>query len=436
MPRDLASLFRRLVLLAGLVGATLTAWPSRVGSGEWGSGSDERLSSLPTPPGQASHLELLGADRWHAAGRRGKGVTVAVLDSGFSGYRAHLGEALPRRVGVRSFRDDGNLEAKDSQHGILCGEAVHAIAPDARLLFANWEPNHPGQFLEAVRWAVGQGAQVLTCSIIMPTWSDGEGGGPVHAALARLLGDGSRPGDVLFVACAGNTAERHWGGPFADAGRGWHDWGEGKIDNPLRPWNAGRVSVELCAEEDLDLELCVHDRTAGREAGRCPVRRGDYRCAVVRFHPEPGHGYAVRVRAAGPRTGRFHLFVLGGALGLPRPAGSIPFPGDGAAVVTVGAVDADGCRARYSSCGPNSPRPKPDLVAAVPLASRFRARPFSGTSAAAPQAAGLAALLWAEHPGWTAGRVRRALRAAARDLGPPGHDGETGHGLARLPAPR
>lgn len=417
-PRHVLSPSLRLVLLASLICLFRPA-----------------LGAEPSTLQRAHHLGQLGVDRWHSAGQRGGGLKVAVLDSGFAGYRDRLGKALPRRVTVRSFRSDDNLEAKGSQHGILCGEVLHALAPDADLLLANWEPQHPDQFLDAVRWAVAEGARVITCSIIMPTWSDGEGGGPVHAELSRMLGDASKPKGVLFFACAGNTADRHWSGRFLDAGGGWHDWGEGRTDNPVLPWHNGRVSVELCTSRPLDLELCVEDASAGREVRRCPVRAGAYPCAVVRFDPVFGHDYRARVRATGSRTGPFHLFVLGGGLGCSRPGGSIPFPGDGPEVVTVGAVDPNGSRAWYSSCGPNSPRPKPDLVATVPFPSLFRARPFAGTSAAAPQAAALAALLWAHHPDWTADRVRQALRQSALDLGPPGHDWETGHGLIRLPSP-
>jgi subtilisin family serine protease len=96
-------------------------------------------------------------------------------------------------------------------------------------------------------------------------------------------------------------------------------------------------------------------------------------------------------------------------------------------------VSFDGQRMTYSSCGPNSAQPKPDLVAPVPFPSLWRARPFSGTSASAPQAAALAALWWSRYPGWTAAQVRLALTSSARDLGPPGHDYETGYGLITLP---
>src|ERR1700722_16505616 len=141
---------------------------------------------------RARLLDDMGVPAWHSKGWRGQGVKVAILDSGFRGYQTHLGEALPEHVTAQSFRIDGNLEAKDSQHGILCGEVVHAVAPEAELLFANWDPDQPNQFLDAVRWARRQGARVVTCSVIMPTWSDGEGGGDVHRALAEILGQGDR----------------------------------------------------------------------------------------------------------------------------------------------------------------------------------------------------------------------------------------------------
>src|SRR5262249_46255665 len=148
-------------------------------------------------------------------------------------------KGLPAGVATRSFRKDQNLEARDSQHGILCGEVVHAIAPDAEILFANWEPDSPHAFLDAIRWAKGQGASVISCSLIMPSWSDGEGGGEVHRGLAPLL-DGA-----LFFASAGNTAQRHWCGVFAPRDDGWHCWQGDAIANTLTPWGAERIAVEF-----------------------------------------------------------------------------------------------------------------------------------------------------------------------------------------------
>ncbi len=383
---------------------------------------------------RAEHLERLGVAAWHKAGDRGRGVKVAVLDSGFSGYHEHLGHALPDKVLVKSFRTDGNLEAKASQHGILCAEVVHTLAPEADLLFANWEADRPDQFLDAVRWARQQGARVVTCSLIMPSWSDCEGGGSVHRDLARILGTGDKADDVLLFASAGNTAQRHWSGPFHDGGDGGHEWTAGCFDNGIHPWGGEVVSVELCCATAAPFDLSVYDVTAAETVGTTAVvAKHDHGTAVVRFVPRADHAYTARVRGREGVTDKFHLVVLGGGLQVANAAGSVAFPADGAEVVAVGAVDAGCRRTAYSSCGPNSTSPKPDLVAVVPFPSGWRERPFSGTSAASPQAAALAALFWTRHPDWTARHVRDELRTAAEYPTKGGHDFETGYGRIHLP---
>lgn len=375
-------------------------------------------------------LAQLGADRWHAAGWRGQGVKVAVLDSGFRGWQSWLGHALPRSVAVRSFRLDRQLEARDSSHGVLCGEVIHALAPDAELLFANWEPDRPDSFVQAIAWARQQGARIATCSVIMPSWSDGEGGGPIHASIAAVAGNGQNPGDLLCCACAGNTAQRHWSGPVSPGRDGWHEWRPGQIDNLVTPWNADdRVSVELCWPSGPGFRLALTDLTTGREIARSD---GSGHCAVVRFSPTKDAVLSIRVQPLGPSAGPFHVAVLGGWLAVHSERGSIPFPADGQHFLAIGAWEAEGRRAIYSSCGPNSPLPKPDFVAQVPVPSAVRDRPFSGTSAASPQAAGLAAIYLSRYPNSTVQQVRAALRAAARDVAQPGHDVETGYGVLQL----
>src|SRR5262249_31656405 len=252
----------------------------------------------PNPALQRSkHLASLGVDRWHGSGYPGRGVKIAVLDTGFRGYKKHLGKALPQRVAVRSFRRDGNLEAKDSQHGILCAEVLHAVAPDAELLLANWEPDRPDQFLAAVRWARDQGAAVSSCSLIMPSWSDGEGGGPVHESLSQLLGDGTHPGDMLCCASAGNTAHRHWSGTLRASRGGWHEWTTGVVDNEVTSWGTDPVSIEVCWSAAADYDLLVFDAATGRELGHSLAQaKVERRCAVVRFESDDCRNYVVRLR--------------------------------------------------------------------------------------------------------------------------------------------
>jgi subtilisin family serine protease len=379
-------------------------------------------------------IERLGVDRWHDAGYRGRGVKVAVLDSGFRGYHAFLGKELPSKIAARAFRSDGDLEARNSQHGIICAEVIHRLAPDAEIIFASWDPERPDEFLDAVRWARRMGAKVLSCSLIMPSWSNGEGGGEIHAALSSILGKESEHESALCFASAGNIAQRHWCGIYREGPDGFHEWENGRSTNVLTPWGTDHVSAELYWSNDADYELTVLDHVSLNVIGRSAPLRGVDRCAaVVGFDPSPGHTYSVRVRRLAGAAGRFHLASLCSNLGYSKSTGSIAFPADGPEVIAVGAVDDEGRREDYSSCGPNSMQPKPDLVAPVPFVTALRSRPFSGTSAAAPQAAALAALWWSRHPDWSAARVHTSILGSAHDLGPRGHDWQTGYGRIQLP---
>ncbi|MBP3955785.1 S8 family serine peptidase [Gemmata sp. G18] len=397
----------------------------------WAKNRDERM-----PATRAAHLATLGSPDWVDAGFRGQNVKVLVLDTGFRGYRDQLGKSLPAKVTVHSGRKDRNLEFKDSQHGILVAEVVHAIAPDAELLLANWNTEEPETFLDAVKWAREQGARIITCSVVMPSWSDGEGNGPIHKRLSELLGDGTKPGDPLFFSCAGNTARRHWSGTFAPNADGFHEWTAGVSLNAISPWYDDRVALDLCwSDPGARYRLEVIDTETGKPAAGVTYReQADPPASVARFIPQSNKSFAVRVHQEKGKPGKFHLNSLASYLGETRLAGSIPFPGDGPEVVTVGAVSLDLKRASFSACGPNSPRPKPDVVAPIPFGSYTRSQPFSGTSCATPQGAASAALCISRNPEWTSAKVRGYLTDWARDLGPTGHDCETGYGLVHLPA--
>ena len=284
--------------------------PVILAADEWAATPDVQLSaaSSEAPPRREELMKRMGVSAWHARGWRGRGLKVAVLDSGFRGYKAHLGAALPRGIKVRSFRFDGDLEGKDSQHGILCAEVIHALAPEVELLLANWEPERPDQFLAAVRWARREGVRILSCSIIMPTWSDCEGHGRVHEELKRLLASDEKTGDALFFASAGNTAQRHWSGPFRDGGDGHHVWKveerEVRRDNVIFPWGRERVSVELCCPSESGFELIVSDLATAKVVGRSISKEvAGAASAVVAFVPEGKHEYQARVRrgAAAPQ---------------------------------------------------------------------------------------------------------------------------------------
>jgi subtilisin-like proprotein convertase family protein len=75
-------------------------------------------------------------------------------------------------------------------------------------------------------------------------------------------------------------------------------------------------------------------------------------------------------------------------------------------------------------------RQKPDVTAADGVRTSVGGfDPFFGTSAAAPHAAALAGLVLSGNPGLDPAEVREALTSTAIDIGAPGVDGRSGHGV-------
>ncbi|MGH7224247.1 MAG: hypothetical protein ACRELF_13535, partial [Gemmataceae bacterium] len=93
---------------------TISLAPIVLPADEWAATPDVQFSAAASAalPRREELLGRMGVPAWHARGWRGRGLKIAVLDSGFRGYKAHLGAALPRSVKTHSFRFDGNLEAK------------------------------------------------------------------------------------------------------------------------------------------------------------------------------------------------------------------------------------------------------------------------------------------------------------------------------------
>jgi len=87
--------------------------------------------------------------------------------------------------------------------------------------------------------------------------------------------------------------------------------------------------------------------------------------------------------------------------------------------------------ADFSSTG-GAVRQKPDITAADGVnTSLSDFSPFFGTSAAAPHAAAIAALVLSGNPGAGTDDLRAAFEATALDVAPAGVDGRTGHGIVR-----
>jgi serine protease AprX len=110
----------------------------------------------------------------------------------------------------------------------------------------------------------------------------------------------------------------------------------------------------------------------------------------------------------------------------------VGFPADGDSVLTIGAVDAHGIRAPFSSPGPTyDGRIKPDVMAmgvgTTVMQPDGSVGTGDGTSFSTPIIAGLAACLWQAYPGKTNMEILEAIRMGSNRYGNP--DTLMGYGI-------
>lgn len=112
---------------------------------------------------------------------------------------------------------------------------------------------------------------------------------------------------------------------------------------------------------------------------------------------------------------------------------SLSYPAAYSETIAVGALASTGKRASFSQYGQGLSVMAPGVNILQqtwsPQQGKFVFGSWAGTSMATPHVAGTAALMLARNPNLTPAQVKEILQRTARDLGPPGWDNETGHGL-------
>jgi hypothetical protein len=387
-----------------------------------------------------------GANRWHSmAAYRSEAASVCILDLGFQGYENLLGNELPSSVITKSFRADHSLSAGEV-HGTACAEIVHDMAPDATLFLANFATDV--ELSNAVDWIINQGADIISASF-GSNYYPGNGTGPVCDAVKRAHDSG-----IVWINAAGNEAENHWAGTYADNDRDrwhnfdgadevlefnlpayvpvnvflrWDDWGT---------WNGSQYSG---SSQDYDLYLFIYsgsnlifvDKSEGWQKGSQDPVEGIYGW----YSKKPAKWGIAIGKYSATRNVKFDAFISYhlGKIEYNRPAGSLCSPGDSPYSLTVGAVDwSNDSYHSYSSRGPTADgRIKPDLCAPSGVSTLSYADSFYGTSSACPHVSGALALLKGKMP-FSLAEIQRIIESRAIDLGVSGKDNLFGLGRLNL----
>lgn len=395
-------------------------------------------------------VKLMGAEKWQAAGFRGKGVKVGVIDGGFSYYKKFLGTTLPAGLEIKDIdADEGGPGVIDeSVHGTAVLEIIYSLAPEANYAAVAVDGSD-GQIKKALDYLVIQ-EKVNIVSVSLGGHSTaGNGTSAIDRYIDKLRADYG----VVFLFASGNEGAAHYSAFFNPDADGFHQFVPGvtrmalgnQSSTPLDTYvilNWEQWGLDKKQVNDLDVFLVDKDGKTVRgssqnaQSVRSPVEELPVKLAARQLN-------YVRVRQK-PNTVpytkpfRLHLFGHNTAFQFSVPQMAVADPADARGVLAVGAIQWEEDRlAYYSSQGPlPDGRFKPEISAPSGVSSRAyneaSVKVFDGTSAATPEAAGVAAILKGANPKLTTEQLESLLKESVKDLAPAGPDFANGFGRLHI----
>jgi subtilisin-like proprotein convertase family protein len=405
-------------------------------------------------------------------GVNGAGVKIGVLSDSvdFLAQSVASGD-LPPDVTVLP----GQSGVPGIGEGTAMLEIIYDLAPGAKLFFATAFAG-VNSFANNIRALRAAGCDVIVDDVIYSNES------PFHddiisTAVEEVVADGA-----LYFSSAGNDGNFNdgtssvWEGDFRNSqttlpslpGGTLHDFGNGVIANRVESSTGFILGLwwsdpQGASDNDYDLFIMDNTLTTVFDAS-LNIQDGDDDPFEFTFPGALGGERILIFKADGAQRRALHLNNFGGQLGIATPgsthghnsvAGAFGVAAINAALAGTGTFaggptnpvelfSSDGFRrVFYKSDGtPFTPgsllfsnnggqlRRKPDLTAADGVATSVPNFPsFFGTSAAAPHAAAIAALLKSAKPRATQNRIRQALTQTAIDIEAVGRDRDSGWGI-------
>jgi hypothetical protein len=394
-------------------------------------------------------VKIMGVDKWQAAGFTGKGVKIGIVDGGFKYYDQFLGTTLPANLVIKDMDADiGNDGVIDETvHGTAVLEIIHSLAPDATLIPVAVDGSEEEE-TAAFDYLAQQNVSIISMSM-------GGHGTP---------GDGSQPEDlriealrqrgILLLFSAGNEGDSHYAGVFSPDNSGYQQFLPGV--NKMAVGNPGSTAFETnvilnweqwhlsSGVKPTDLDLFVEDKngTPISSSQNDQRSREPFEYVSLKIPPKTNYYIKIRLKPGTPKPSqafRLHIFTHDVPVQFDVPEMSIAEPAASKGALAVGAIQFDtDVVAYYSSRGPlPDGRMKPDIAAPAGISSAAYALEgedgFDGTSAACPEAAGLAAVLKGANSKLTADQLAELLRERTKKLNGSGNpDDDYGYGRVDL----
>ena len=411
------------------------------------------------------NIDAIDANLWHEAGIRG-GVRVGIIDffdrslwnPGEHGEWPEERRFCLDTIQVGENAIDNYCTAPTTgiayAHGVAVAEVVKDVAPDAELWLATVAG--ASDLRAAIDWFATNGVTIITRSLGAAYDGPGDGTGVLGAVVDHAASRG-----ITWFNSAGNDAGGSYGrytegvdaegyvdflpGPGVDTSMTISAGGTGRVGFDGIRWSDWNLPASRTTDYRVEIgtPFGVKIVDAAQTAGAPPLEAAD------EYAPGPVTLRIRRVALGGDASpdvvevglfeGRLEYFQ--NAYSAAKPVVDSRSP----ALVSVGAVDPprDGRIAWYSSQGPtNDGRTKPDVSAPSCVSSsifnqtRFPGIAcFNGTSAAAPSAAGVAALLLGRGLAASGVHLAALTKHLVVDFGALGPDNQFGTGMVLLPPP-
>lgn len=346
--------------------------------------------------------DFVHLDHLYDVGQEGKGVKIAVMDHGFSGYlNSQANGNLPP---AKQLHYTNFLTTADNTqtHGRKCAEVVYAVAPEAEMYlyrvdgFNAWD--------DAIEQAIADGIDILTSSIGSNAYGPATGIGPYENVVKEATDAG-----ILFFQANGNE---HWqfyhfdySNPDDDI---WINFAPGDETNHIwlneddyllveMRYNQWGADGEGDAEDNFDLYVYEEDDKGDLQLLVSSTGNSDVPYEWLDFYaPEDGF-YRVAIREVNKATKGNVEFALHYSRAHPEYESAdreVIVPASSPEVISVGAVHEGDVLANYTSRGPTMDgRTKPDFGAPSGFVLPAGGNAIFGTSFATPFLAASTAVL-------------------------------------------